>query len=107
MSVSDTLRFTEAQVSTYPIDVSDLDEDEVGILLDGMPEGMTLDGEVIGWTPTYEDAGEYVVTVLANDGAAEISKTIVVVVTDVNRPPTIAPVDSVVVVQEGQTLWGR
>jgi len=39
---------------------------------------------------TYDDAGEYVVTVTVSDGFYDISQEVTVTVNDVNRPPVFA-----------------
>ncbi|HSH00727.1 MAG TPA: putative Ig domain-containing protein, partial [candidate division Zixibacteria bacterium] len=72
-----------------------------------LPGSATFDDAGTGtglfsWTPTYDDAGSYSVTVYATDDSAEVdSETVVVTVENVNRAPTISsPVNAEGVVDE-------
>lgn len=41
------------------------------------------------WTPAYDQAGSYTVTFTASNGAVTVSRTINIIVNNVNRPPSI------------------
>ncbi|RMF05616.1 PKD domain-containing protein [Candidatus Woesearchaeota archaeon] len=57
------------------------------------PDGDDVELSFSGWmtsseyTTTYDDAGEYTVTVTASDGKASVSRDVTIIVHDVNRPP--------------------
>ncbi len=55
----------------------------------GIPDGAALDpatGAFV-WTPSFAQAGEYVVTFTATDGELSDSDAVTLTVTDTNRPP--------------------
>jgi hypothetical protein len=56
-----------------------------------LPAGATLSAEngALNWTPTYDQAGDYMITVTVSDGAAEASQTFNINVNNVNRVPVI------------------
>jgi len=65
------------------------------------PEAFDPDGDEISftisdpvgnddvWETTYDDSGEYTVTVTASDGVDEVSQEVTIIVNNVNRPPKI------------------
>jgi hypothetical protein len=75
----------------YRVEIQDADLDGITLTLEDGPTGMKLDpvSNSLYWSPTYEDAGEYGVTVLASDGQDEIEQNFQVTVNNVNRAPTI------------------
>jgi hypothetical protein len=54
-----------------------------------LPEGTTLEGSSLSWTPTYEQSGQYTIEFSLSDGKLSDSKSVTVTVNHVNRPPTI------------------
>jgi len=46
-------------------------------------------GNKFEWESTYDDAGEYTVTVTATDGEDEVSQSVKITIENVNRPPVI------------------
>ncbi len=75
----------------------DEDEDE---LTYSFTEPLDENGE---WHPTYGDAGEYVITVIASDGITTTSQQVLLVVERVNVPPYIEPIGDIEI-DEGETL---
>lgn len=81
----------------YFEDMEDItvDETEMVILrpLAFDPEGKEITFAYSGWMDsetrktTYDDAGEYEVTITASDGFNEVKQTIKIIVNNVNRPP--------------------
>jgi len=55
------------------------------------------------WETTYDDAGSYIITVIASDGSLSVSQNVVVNVENVNRPPVLEFVEEVTV-DEGSTV---
>ncbi|MBC8500955.1 MAG: hypothetical protein H8D38_04280 [DPANN group archaeon] len=67
------------------------------------PEDTDVDVEYSGWLEsdeyqaTYEDEGEYEVTIKASDGERTSSKTIAITVNNLNRPPVVGDIDEITV----------
>jgi len=73
----------EGEIVAFSPVASDPDRDELEIIYTGwMAEA--------SYQTTYDDAGEYVVTVTVSDGFYDISQEVTVTVNDVNRPPVFA-----------------
>jgi len=77
------IKVKETETITIEPGASDPDEDEVSFTIS---EPVGDDGV---WETTYDDAGEYTVTVTASDGTDSVSQEVKVVVENVNRPPVI------------------
>ncbi|MGE0793346.1 MAG: hypothetical protein AB7V77_04175 [Candidatus Woesearchaeota archaeon] len=80
IEIADELTFKENELITLPLKVTDPNNDEVSITVSGFMNALT-------YQTTYEDAGEYEVTITATDGVNEISKTVKLIIENVNRPP--------------------
>ncbi|HEG43747.1 MAG TPA: hypothetical protein ENH94_06845 [Phycisphaerales bacterium] len=65
-----------------------------------LPTGATFVGNTFAWTPTSDQAGTYIVTFTATDGAASDSETVTITVNNVNRPPVVAPIGNMTVDEE-------
>ncbi len=70
----------EGETIKIPIEVNDREGDEIEVTVKGWMNTRT-------YTTTYDDAGEYTVTVVASDGKLENTETFKVEVVDRNRPP--------------------
>jgi len=70
----------EGETIKIPIDATDREGDELTIEIKGWLNTQT-------YTTTYDDAGEYTVTVIVSDGEYEAKQTFKVTVLDKNRPP--------------------
>lgn len=70
----------EGDTIKLPIEVTDREGDNVKVTVSGW---MNSDE----YTTTYDDAGQYTVTVTASDGTYEAKQTFKVTVLDKNRPP--------------------
>jgi hypothetical protein len=70
----------EGDTIKLPIEVTDREDDKVKVTVSGW-----MNSEQ--YTTTYDDAGEYTVTVTATDGTYEAKQTFKVTVLDKNRPP--------------------
>ena len=76
----DGISVKEGQTVTINPEVKDPEGDSITVTYSGWMKSSTK-------VTTYTDAGEYDVVVSATDGKSTISKTITVIVGDVNRPP--------------------
>jgi len=90
---------------------SDPDGDELtcNAASDDLPDGweFTDDGGGTGgfvWTPSYEDAGEYTLTLTLSDAELSVHAEVVVTVRDVNRPPLFRDIPESVEVDEAARL---
>jgi nitrogen fixation protein FixH len=77
------IKVKETETVTIKPEATDPDKDEVNFTISD-PVG---DDGV--WETTYDDAGEYTVTVTASDGTDSVSQDVKIVVENVNRPPVI------------------
>lgn len=81
----------EGQTLTFTYEAVDPDGDTTLVFsLFEAPEGAEIDSltGVFTWTPTYEQAGPHNVVAMVSDGElADTSRTTVIIVIDVNRPP--------------------
>lgn len=88
----------EGQKLSLNINISDPDKEDNGKLVlkaDGVPQGAVFNavGKSITWTPTFEQAGEYQITLTVNDAAGlSDSKTVVVTVKNTNRKPALGAI---------------
>ena len=80
------LRVKEGEMVKIQPTISDLDGDQVTITI----------SEPVGdkgvWVTKFTDHGEYLVTVVADDGKGTVTKKLKVIVEDVNMPPEIVEV---------------
>ena len=76
------------------LQAADPDGDRLVFSALGLPDGARLDGAdgEITWTPTFDQAGDYRVSLRVHDGAVFAETTTDWRILDVNRPPTLAPV---------------
>ncbi len=97
----------EDETISFSVSGADVEDGEVGIEIEGLPEGATFDAEagVFSWTPTFFQAGDYTVTFIAvdNDGGATAEEVEIEVI-NVNRPPVIDLLQGLQVGNEGDTL---
>ncbi len=82
INIGDVLKFDEGDLVKINPDVYDEDGDEVVVLYSGWMSSKTYQTD-------YDDAGNYEVTIRADDGQEIVSKTVKVVVSDVNRKPEL------------------
>ncbi|RMG40501.1 MAG: tandem-95 repeat protein, partial [Methanobacteriota archaeon] len=104
-----TLSFTEGQRAGYKLpEGTDPDPEDAGKLtyhIKNAPGGIEFDPEtrMLSWTPSFDQAGEYQAIYWVSDGQAHKEQPLILVVENVNQPPTIeAP--GVQTVNEGQEL---
>ena len=79
----------ENSALSFPISASDADGETVTYSALNLPSGAALSGGTFTWTPTYEQAGSYQITFIADDGTDQDSELVTVTVANVNRPPVL------------------
>ncbi len=94
----DRLEVEETDLVNLEIDVEDLDED---IVTYTFSKPLDENGR---WQTDYADAGEYVITITADDGQVTSSKKILLVVKKKNVAPEIEGLDSIVTAEEGDMI---
>ena len=70
------------------------DEGKISYTVENLPQGAVFDAQAltIKWTPTYEQSGEYTITLKAADQEFTVQQPIKITVNHVNRPPQIAEI---------------
>ena len=64
------------------------------------PTGLALTDNVLNWTTTFDDSGEYPVTIEVEDAeGATASQTFLLTVVDINRPPLFTSVPTLTVAE--------
>ena len=77
------IKIKDTETAIIKPEASDPDKDEISFTISD-PVG---DDGV--WETTYDDSGEYTVTVTASDGTDSVSQDVMITVENVNRPPVI------------------
>ncbi|MBW2974031.1 hypothetical protein KY346_06615 [Candidatus Woesearchaeota archaeon] len=77
-------------------DVIDLDDDAVTV-------DVTSPFSIEGYAASFEDSGEYLITIEADDGYTEITKQISLEIENVNRPPRMHDIDPITI-QENESF---
>ena len=94
----------EGSTLSFTTTADDPDGDEVFFSAQGLPQGAELNenGEFI-WTPDYEQAGSYEITLLASDGNLTSKKSFAVEVKNLSRAPILKEIGDKEV-NEGEEL---
>lgn len=82
----------ESETLTFTVSATDADGDTLAYSVEGLPSGAVFDAatQTFAWTPTYDQAGVYTVTVIANDGNGGIAREdVIITVTGTNRAPIL------------------
>ncbi len=108
LNVPENLTAREGEPLVAQIQASDPDlEDSLKLALsiESLPEGARFNPATgqLNWTPTFRQAGRYTLTVKATDGKAESTRTVSLVVENVNRPPALT-VPATIEGKEGEPL---
>ena len=85
----------ENQQLTFSLIGSDPDVEDEGKLVytaEGLPEGATLQGINVSWTPTFDQSGFYPVSFTVSDDRLSDTKSTTITVNHVNRPPVVEAV---------------
>lgn len=104
----------EGQNLNFDVTATDADGDDVSLSAEGVPSGASFtvvgddDGDgtynaTFDWTPDFDQAGDYEVTFIADDGDVTSSQTVQITVNNVTGVPEIEPIADKTV-DEGATL---
>jgi hypothetical protein len=82
----------EGSPVSVALSASDPDGDALTYSAAGLPPGLSVNATtgVIAGTPPYTSAGTYSITASVSDGALSHSRTMSWIITNTNRPPTLA-----------------
>jgi len=82
----------EGQLLSFTLSASDPESDPISYSLVGTPTGSTFNpvSGLFSWTPDYYQAGDYVATFTASSTIFSDSRTITIMVNNVNGPPVLA-----------------
>jgi hypothetical protein len=79
----------EGSPLSISFEVSDPEMSDVTLTAQGLPEGATLTGTTLVWTPGFAQSGTYEIIITASDGELETVQTVEVIVSDLNAPVMI------------------
>ncbi len=81
----------ENQLYTYDVNATDPENNTLTYSLNQSPTGMTINAStgLINWTPSYDDSGSYIIVVNVSDGGNNVIQSYSLMVTNVNRAPTV------------------
>ena len=82
----------ENELLTFSIAATDRDQDPIDYSMSNAPSVASLAGQVFRWTPTFDQAGRYDVTFIADDGRVQTAETVTISVANVNRPPGLTEI---------------
>ena len=93
----------EGATLKFTISAIDPDSSTLTYFAFHLPKGSVFDEatRVFSWTPTYEQAGSYTITLMVSDGTNVDSKTAAITVNNVNRPPVMDPIEDQVLDEGG------
>lgn len=94
LSELEDVEVKETETVVLEPSASDEDNEEIKFELSG--KFSEVDGR-FEWKTTYDDSGEYTITVTAMDGEDSVSQEVKVTVVNVNRPPVIEEILSEIV----------
>ena len=87
----------------FSVNTSDLDGDNVLCTADNLPSGAIFVDQNFQWTPSYSQAGIYLLSFIATDGQLEDVETVIITVNNANRPPVLGTIGDRAI-NENETL---
>gem|GEM_PF-4243335 len=95
----------EGDLLQFTINGSDPDGDNIAFSASNLPSGASFNAatRTFSWTPGFNQAGSYNVTFSVSDGFLSDSKTVNILVANINRPPVLNPIGNKAV-NEGSLL---
>ena len=89
LDLPDSLSVSENSQLSFTVSATDPDDDPVTVDANNLPDGAGFADGTFTWTPDYDQAGDYVVSFVANDGNYENNETSREVSITVNNVPVI------------------
>lgn len=97
LTIADEITAMEGESVNIEVSAEDEEGDEIAVTFSGW---ITSEN----YTTTYDDAGEYTVTVTASDGVNEVSKDISIIIANVNRAPVLQEPTYDIIALEGEII---
>lgn len=91
----------ENNTLSFKLSASDADQQALSYSLESAPSGMNIDGSIVSWAPSFEQAGEHIMIFGVSDGETRVTQTKTIMVENTNRAPTFTTARANV--QETQT----
>jgi len=82
----------ENALLSFSVNATDPDGQALTYSVSGLPTGAVFASQTFTWTPSYDQAGTHSVTFIADDGQAQDSQTITIMVINVNRVPVLTAI---------------
>jgi len=79
----------ENQLVEFSVSAIDDDGDSIIYSASNLPSGATFSSETFSWTPTYTQSGSYDITFTVSDSEYNVTETITITVSNVNRAPIL------------------
>lgn len=79
----------EASPYQYTVTSADPDGDPLTLRLIKGPNGLTLDGDTLNWSPNYDNAGAYTVLLELADAESSVQQKYLLKIANTNRAPEI------------------
>ena len=93
----------EGGMLRIPVQATDPDEDTVTFTATGLPEGATFEEGEIVWSPGFDQAGIYRISLTASDGSISTEGEITITVEEANAPVRFSSVSPSVAIVVGET----
>ncbi|MCF7809803.1 tandem-95 repeat protein [bacterium] len=111
VDIPEEVELTEGEEVVAVVEAFDPDNDELSLSAssDDLPEGWQFDDNedntmTITWTPSFDDAGEYTLTLTASDEEFDVAVDVRIIVRDDNRPPEWTDIPESVEIDENSQL---
>ncbi|MCP4609812.1 MAG: PKD domain-containing protein [Planctomycetes bacterium] len=79
-------------ILTFEINAADPNGDPITYSARNLPNGAVFSGRTFSWKPNIGQIGNYRVRFIASDGNSQVSQTITITVSNVNRPPILGQI---------------
>ena len=80
----------EGELLSFQVSASDADNNDLTLIVEGIPTGATVVNGLFNWIPSFTQSGEHKVTFTVKDEAgASASEVVTITVDNVNRGPVI------------------
>ncbi len=99
----DDQTITEGKTLSFTAQAADADGDSLTYSATALPDGAAFANGTFIWTPAYDQAGTYQLTVAVSDGTESDTQLVTIAVLDQNRAPVLNSIGSKTV-SEGKSL---
>jgi len=82
----------ENNLLNISVSATDPDDQTLTYSVSGLPNGAVFAGQTFTWTPSYDQAGNYELTFIVDDGQDQDSQLVTITVNNVNRAPVFTAI---------------